>query len=189
MKHKKKTFLNVLLILFVLSFFVTPLGYQGKLLLNKIFAQSPEIISEADRSRLANYNWRLKDEQWDYFSFNKSQGRVVIVLFWASWKLPSCEAEMKSIEKLYKKYKGQIDFYLITNEERPPVEEFVDRHEITAPITYLIIGDKTPLDIPEPPASYIIDKNGTIVSFNERVSDWNSTKTRELLDILVTATP
>jgi len=143
MKHKTKTFLNVLLILFVLSFFVTPLGYQGKLLLNKIFAQSPEIISEADRSRLANYNWRLKD----------------------------------------------IDFYLITNEERPPVEEFVDRHEITAPITYLIIGDKTPLDIPEPPASYIIDKNGTIVSFNERVSDWNSTKTRELLDKLVTATP
>jgi len=118
MKHKKKTFFNVLLILFVLSFFVTPLGYQGKLLLNKI-----------------------------------------------------------------------IDFYLITNEERPPVEEFVDRHEITAPITYLIIGDKTPLDIPEPPASYIIDKNGTIVSFNERVSDWNSTKTRELLDKLVTATP
>ncbi len=187
MKRNKRTILNVLLILFVLSFFVTPLGYQGKLLLNALFARTPEFIPETNRKKLENYDWRLKDENWDFFSFEKSQGRVAIIVFWASWKLPACEAEIKSIEKLYVDYKGKIDFYLITNEEQQPVEEFVQEHKITAPITYLIIGDKSPLEIPKPPASYIIDKSGGIVSFEEEISDWNTAKTRKLLDQLITA--
>jgi len=187
MKFNKKSFLNLLLILFVLSFFVTPLGYQGKLLLNRIFAQSPTAILASNQEVLPDYNWRLKDANWDFFSFEKSKGRVAIVVFWASWKLPACEAEITSVEKLYKDYKGKIDFYLITNEERPPVEEFVQRHEITAPITYLIIGDRSPLEIFEPPSSYIINKNGGIVSVQEGISDWNSSKTRELLDGLIAA--
>ncbi len=185
MKISKKTVLNIVLILFVLSFFVTPLGYQGKLLLNRLFARTPEFVSKSDREKIENYDWRLKDEKWDFFSFEKSKGRVAIVIFWASWKLPACEAEMKSVEKLYKDYQGEIDFYLITNEERPPVEAFVEKHSITAPITYLIIGDKSPLQIPEPPASYIIDKQGGIAAYKEGISDWGTKKTRELLDGLL----
>ena len=187
MKFTKKTLLNLLLILFVLSFFVTPLGYQGKLLLNRVFAQPPKMIVATNQKIIPDYDWRLKNADWDFFSFEKSKGRVAIILFWASWKLPACEAEITSVEKLYRDYKGKIDFYLITNEEREPVEEFVERHEITAPITYLIIGDKSPLEIPEPPASYIINKNGGIVSFKEGISDWNNSKTRKLLDELISA--
>lgn len=185
MKVTKKTILNIAVMLFILSFFVTPLGYQGKLLLNNLFARSPEFISKSDRMVIADYNWRLKDEQWDFFSFTKSEGRVAIIVFWASWKLPACEAEMKSIEKLYKDYKGRVDFYLISNEERPPVELFVAEHEITAPITYLIIGDKSPLDILKPPASYILDKHGGIAAFKEGISDWNTPTTRKFLDTLL----
>ena len=185
MKFSKKTFLNLLLILFVLSFFVTPLGYQGKLLLNRIFSQAPKTIAKAERELLPDYDWRLKDANWDFFSFEQSKGRVAIVVFWASWKLPACEAEITSIEKLYRDYKGKVDFYLITNEERPPVEEFVTRHEITAPITYLIIGDKSPLEVLEPPSSYIIGKNGEVVAKMDGISDWNSEKTRDLLDELL----
>ncbi len=185
MKISKKTVLNILLILFVLSFFVTPLGYQGKLLLNRLFAGTPEFISKSAREQIENYDWRLKDEQWDFFSFDKSKGRVAIVVFWASWKLPACEAEMKSVEKLYRDYGDKVDFYLITNEERPPVKLFIDKHEITAPITYLIIGDKSPMQIPEPPASYILDKQGGIAAYKEGISDWNTKKTREFLDGLL----
>ncbi|NKI33503.1 TlpA family protein disulfide reductase [Croceivirga thetidis] len=185
MKLSKKTFLNVLLILFILSFFVTPLGYYGKLFLNQLFAQSPEIIPEEQREVLADYNWRLKNEEWDFFSFEKSKGKVAIVVFWASWKLPACEAEMRGLQKLYDDYKGKVDFYAITNEERPPVEEFAEKVKITMPITYLIIGDKSPLEIKEPPASYIINKAGEIVASKEGISDWNSKKVRTLLDTLL----
>lgn len=187
MKLNKKTVLNVLLILFILSFFVTPLGYQGKLFLNQLFAQSPEIIPMEQREVLADYDWRLKDEEWEFFSFNRSKGKVAIVVFWASWKLPACEAEIRGLQKLYDDYKGKVDFYAITNEERPPVKEFLEKANITLPITYLIIGDKSPLEIKEPPASYIINKMGEVVTEEEGISDWNSTDVRQLLDSLVQA--
>lgn len=185
MKLNKKTFFNVLLILFILSFFVTPLGYYGKLFLNQIFSVSPKIIEESNQKTLADYEWRLKDEKWDFFSFEQSKGRVAIIVFWASWKLPACEAEMRSLQKLYDDYKGKVDFYAITNEDRPPVEEFVKKVKITMPITYLIIGDKSPLVIKEPPASYIIGKTGEIVAAEEGISNWNANEVRQLLDRLV----
>ncbi|MEO9511228.1 MAG: TlpA disulfide reductase family protein [Flavobacteriaceae bacterium] len=185
MKISKKTILNIVMMLFILSFFVTPLGYQGKLLLNNLFSRTPEFVSKPNRKVIENYDWRLKDEDWNFFSFERSKGRVAIIVFWASWKLPACEAEMKSIEKLYRDYKGKVDFYLISNEERPPVELFVEEHGITAPITYLIIGDKSPINIPKPCASYILDKNGGIAAYTEGVSDWNTSKTRTFLDTLI----
>ena len=43
---KRRTFWNLLLILFVISFFVTPLGYESKILLQRIFASSVDIIPE-----------------------------------------------------------------------------------------------------------------------------------------------
>ncbi|WP_343488402.1 TlpA disulfide reductase family protein [Allomuricauda sp. d1] len=184
MKLTKKTVLNVLLILFVVSFFVTPLGHYGKVLLNRLFSFSPSIIEETAREQIADYDWKLKDDEWNFFSFEKSRGKVVLINFWASWKLPS-EAELASIQKLYDRYKGQMDFYIITNEERPPVEEFMQKHEFTFPVTYLIIGEKAPFDILEPPASYLLDKKGNIVIKKEGISDWDTAEVQKLLDELI----
>ena len=181
---RKKTILNVLLILFILSFFVTPLGYYGKIFLNQLFSFSPPIIEKSEREQLPDYDWRLKDENWEFFNFQESKGRVVFINFWASWRLPS-EAELRSIQSLYDRYKGKIDFYIITNEDRPPVEAFMVKHEFTFPVTYLIIGDRAPLDIPQPPFSYLIDKQGFIVVEKEGIADWNTRKVHEVLDDLL----
>ncbi|MEM8509059.1 MAG: TlpA disulfide reductase family protein [Bacteroidota bacterium] len=181
---RKKTILNVLLILFVVSFFVTPLGYYGKLFLNRAFSFSPPVIEKAARAQLPDYNWRLKDEEWEFFNFQRSKGRVVLINFWASWRLPS-EAELQSIQLLYDKYKGKMDFYIITNEDRPPVEEFMAEHQFTFPVTYLIIGDRAPVDIPKPPFSYLIDKQGFIVVKKSGIADWDTRKVHQLLDDLL----
>jgi len=185
MKVKRKTLLNVLLFVFIISFFVTDVGYFGKIWLNRIFAFSPPIIEKEHRNQLANYNWQLKDSEWDFFSFERSRGNVVFINLWASWRLP-CEAELRSIQDLYDIYKDKIDFYIITDEERAPVEAFMEKNKFTFPVTYLIIGEKTPIELLEPPASYIIDKKGFVVVQKEGISDWDSTKVKELLDELVT---
>mgnify|MGYP003658128850 FL=1 len=109
---------------------------------------------------------------------------MVFINFWASWKLPS-EAEFKGIQKLYDEYGDLVDFYIITNEERQPVEEFMRLKNFTFPITYQIIGEPAPLDILEPPGSYIIDKNGYIVVKESDIADWDSKKVRELLNGLI----
>ncbi len=186
MKIKKRTVLNVLLIAVILSFFVTPLGDFSKELLNKWFATTPTIIKPENRGQLSDYDWRLKDANWDFFSFEKSKGRVVFINFWASWNLPS-RAQMDDIQKLYEKYEGRVDFYIITDEERELPEEFIKRKEYTFPITYLVVGDKTPIELLKPPGSYILDKNGRIAVHQKAISDWNNDTVYGLIDGLLAA--
>ena len=71
--NRKKTVLNVVLILIVVAFFVTPLGYYGKILLNRLFSFAPEVIEVESRKQLANYDWKLKDPNWNFFNFEKSK--------------------------------------------------------------------------------------------------------------------
>lgn len=185
MKVKKKTILNVLLIGFVLSFFVTDLGYYGKVWLNKLFSFSADVTTVSDRNSITDYDWKLKDAEWNFFNFEKSKGNVIFINLWASWKLPS-EAELESIQQLYDDYKGKMDFYIITNEERPPVEAFMEKHEFTFPVTYLIIGEKMPIDSEKVPSSYLIDKKGAIVIHKkEGIADWDNQKIYTLLDSLI----
>jgi len=185
MKISKKTIFNIVLILLVLSFFVTPIGYYGKIFLNRIFSFSPPIIEQSERQKITDYDWVLKDEEWNFFNFEKSKGRVVLINLWASWKLPS-EAELASIQQLDDKYKGKMDFYIITNENRPPVEAFMAEHNFTFPVTYLIIGEKMPIDSSKVPSSYLIDKSGNIVVYKEGIADWSTGKVYRLLDELIT---
>src|SRR5690606_33473068 len=180
MKINKKTVLNIVLILFVLSFFVTPLGHYGKILLNRIFSFSPPLIEETERKQITDYDWKLKDEDWNFFNFERSRGRVAFINLWASWKLPS-EAELASIQELYDKYKGKMDFYIITNENRPPVDAFMEKHGFTFPVTYLIIGEKMPIDASEVPSSYLIDKSGNIVIHKTGIADWSTAEVYRLL--------
>lgn len=185
MAIKKKTVLNITVILFILSFFVTPLGHYGKLFLNRIFSFSPYIVDEANRRQITDFDWRLKDAEWNLVNFEKSKGKITLINFWASWRLPS-EAELKSIQDLYDQYKDQVDFYIITNENRPPVEEFMQKHDFTFPVTYLIIGDKSAVEVPEkPPYSYLIDQTGTIVIEQDGIADWNTSTVRDLIDDLI----
>lgn len=181
---KKKTLINVIIILAIVSFFVTPIGHYGKVILNQLLAPSPKINEQDNRDKISDYNWKLKDEAWNFFNFDKSQGKVVFVNFWASWRLPS-EAELKSINALYETYGHDVDFYIITNEEREPVEEFMEKKDFSFPVTYLIIGEKAPFELPEPPATYIISKSGEIVIAQEGIADWDTPKIRELLDHLL----
>lgn len=180
---KKRTLKNLLLILVVLSFFVTPLGFESKVLLSRWFAPGPEIVKPEDRRKITDYNWRLKDEDWKVFNFSKSRGRVVFVNFWASWRIPSI-AERRGIQKLYEVYGDRVDFYLITNERKEPVLDLMKRRSYAFPVTYLMIGEKMPLDAKKVPSGYIIDKNGYIVAESDGIADWGTPEIRRLLDSL-----
>tara|TARA_R110000796_G_scaffold104102_1_gene213790 strand:- start:177035 stop:177595 length:561 start_codon:yes stop_codon:yes gene_type:complete len=184
MKISKKTVLNILLFAFILSFFVTPLGDYSKVWLNRIFSFSPSVTEETNRNHIIDYDWKLKDEDWNIFNFKKSKGKVVFINFWASWVLP-CEAELQSIQGLYNQYKGKIDFYIITNEEKEPVETFMKEHGLTFPVTYLFIGEKMPFEEIKAPSSYLIDKKGNIVIHKQGIADWDNSKIYNLIDRLL----
>ncbi|MBM1106499.1 TlpA family protein disulfide reductase [Aurantibacter crassamenti] len=182
---KKKTVLNVLLIGLVLSFFVTPLGDFSKELLNKWFATSPTIISVNKQGKIDNYNWKLKDANWDFFNFKKSEGKVVFINFWTTWHLPS-RAQLDDIQKLYDRYKGQVDFYIITDEEQSLPNEFMAKKGYTFPITYQIIDEPSPIKLLKPSGTYLLDKKGNIVIHQTAIADWDNNKVFELINRLLT---
>ena len=181
---KKKTVFNVFLIVFVLSFFFTDLGFYSKVWLNKIFLFSPNIIEIAQREQIKDYDWKLKDAKWNVFNFDKSKGNVVFINQWASWRVPSV-AELQSIQNFYDAYKGKIDFYIITNEERAPAEVFIKKNKFTFPVTYLIIGEKMPINSNVVPSSYLIDKNGYIVIYEDTIADWDNKKVYTVVNELI----
>ncbi|MDH3698751.1 MAG: TlpA family protein disulfide reductase [Flavobacteriaceae bacterium] len=184
MKIKKRTLLNIILFAFILSFFLTPLGYHSKVLLNQLFAGSPTVIPVENREQIADYQWTLKDPQWEFFNFERSKGKVVFINFWASWRLP-CAAELAGIQDLYDSYGDRVDFYIVTDEERPPVRAFMAEKKFDFPVTYMIIGEKAPFEVLMPPASYLIDKNGYIVIQEEGIANWDSSGIHALLDQLL----
>ena len=181
---KKQTVYTLAIIAIVLSFFVTPLGDYSKLLLNRWFATAPTVIPTENRAKISSYDWRLKDADWVFFNFEKSNGKVVFVTFWRSWHLPS-KAQLKDVQELYDSYGDKVDFYIITNEERAPVDLFMEEAGYTFPVTYLIVGDPSPMTPLQPPGTYIIDKNGRIAVHQTAISDWSNNKVRELLDTLI----
>ena len=181
---KRQTVYTLLVIALVLSFFITPLGYHAKVWLNTVFSFSPVEVAVAERQTLSNYEWTLKDANWNFFNFNKSRGKVVFINFWASWDL-RCEAELSDIDTLYDDYGEKVDFYLITNEERPPVDAFMAETKFDFPVTYLVIGSPSPVETEPVPSSYIIDKKGLVVVRTTEIKDWDNDRVRDLLDRLI----
>jgi thiol-disulfide isomerase/thioredoxin len=184
MKINKKSIINIFFIVLIGVFFIPPVAQESKILLNRILAFSPDVVKVEDREPVKDFDWKLKDENWDFFNFNKSKGNVIFVHFWASWRVPSI-AEAKSIQKLYDEFGDRVDFYLITNEEKAPVIEFMEKHEYTFPVTYLIIGEKMPFNAEEVPSTYIIDRDGFVAVEKYGVANWYSNDVRELLTRLV----
>ena len=136
---KRRTFWNLLLILFVISFFVTPLGYESKILLQRIFASSVDIIPE-NQARTIDFDWQLKDRDNKQFNFSQTKGKKpAFVYFFSSWRGISV-ADLYAVEKLYDTYKDKVDFYIITNELPTPVDEMMQKRNFHFKVTYLIIG-------------------------------------------------
>lgn len=184
MKIKRKTVLNILLIVFVISFFITPIGYWSKVWLTRLFTFEPETEQQSKMAHIPSYDWKLRDAEGQTFNFERSEGNVVFINLWASWLLPSA-AELKGIQKLTDEYKGKVDFYIITNEERYPVEEFMAKNKYTFPVTYRIVGEKSPIDTTQVPATYIIDRIGNIRIHQKGIADWDNEEVKDLLNSLI----
>lgn len=181
---KRQTVFTLLIIAFVLSFFVTPLGDYSKIMLNRFFATAPTLIKPEKRARIRDYSWKLKDANWKIFNFEEAKGKVVFITFWTSWHMPS-QAQLKDVQYLYDQYGDKVKFYVITNEERAPVELFMEKKGYTFPVTYQIIGEPSPLTLLASPGSYVLDKNGFVVVHQNAIADWDNNKVDKLLNKLI----
>jgi cytochrome c biogenesis protein CcmG/thiol:disulfide interchange protein DsbE len=109
-------------------------------------------------------------------SLESLRGRVVLLNFWATWCKP-CEAEMPAMERLHQTLAGG-DFELLavsTDAGRDEVVAFQQKMKLTFPIALdpskRVSNEYQSYRFPE---SYLIDREGKILSRYIGPRDWDS---------------
>ena len=184
MTFLKKHYKNLLFASIILILFLTPAGFQLKVLLHKYINFSPSEIAAEEQVTLSNYNWHLKDEDGDVIDFNEFKDNVVVINFWATW-CPPCVAEMESFQKLYDSYKNEVVFLFVANDKLEKVNSFMNTNNYSFPNYFEV--SSTPLELVSSsiPATYIINKNGKIVMEKKGSANWNSDSVRKVIDKLI----
>lgn len=150
----------------------------------RLISFSPAEKPLAEREILRDFNWQLTGLNGDRINFSRSQGKVAVVNFWATW-CPPCVAEMPSFQKLYEAYGNRVDFYFISSENPDRVARFLKKNEYTLPVQLQIHKAPDPLEASVLPTTYIISKSGEIIVDEQGAADWNDKKVRALLDRLL----
>ncbi|SMG52139.1 TlpA family protein disulfide reductase [Arenibacter troitsensis] len=184
MVPNKKWIVNGVFVLAVILLVLTPVGFKIKVFASKLLSTSAAMVKEGMQVSLDSYQWKLTDLQNRPFDFEAQRGRVILVNFWATW-CPPCVAEMPSMQKLYDDYGDKVTFMFVTSDDRQKVENFLKRKNLNLPVYYP--NSETPETLKSKllPTTYIINSKGEIVVAETGAADWNSNKTRALIDDLL----
>lgn len=120
-------------------------------------------------------------------NFEQYKGKVVFLNVWATWCGP-CRAEMPTIERLYQKMKDtDVVFVMLSvdrDADKQKINNYVSKHQYTFPVFQPsgLLTDQ--LDVPSIPTTFIIDKNGNIVSKETGASNFDTQRFIKFLNKL-----
>ena len=120
-------------------------------------------------------------------SLGSLKGKVVFLNFWATW-CPPCRAEMPSMEALYKRYREKGLEILAVNcqEEQEQVLDFMKNNGLSFPVPLDLDGKTSgAYGIRAIPASFLIDREGKIISQVVGSIDWNTPKIHAVMEYLL----
>lgn len=184
MRLRKSQIQNILLLVTIVVLLFTPLGTQIKVQLNRLLAFSPSVVAEQSREKVTTYKWELQDLDGLRYSFTETQGKVVLLNFWATW-CPPCIAEMPSMQELYNDYGDQIVFIFVSQEPKEKIQGFLEKHNYTFPVYQAISAPPTAFSHKSIPQTYLVDKAGNIVIDKNGAADWNSKSVRQTITELL----
>lgn len=183
-KFLKKNWSNILFFVLLLLVIIPQTRMPIQVFVQRLISFSPSETSEEKRETLQDYEWSLVHLDSEEVNFSQSDGKVVVVNFWATW-CPPCVAEMPSFQKLYDAYGANVDFYFVTSEKPDKVKRFLDKNEYSLPVYLQFFEAPEQMQASVLPTTYVLSKSGEIVVNETGVADWNSKKIRALLDGLI----
>jgi thiol-disulfide isomerase/thioredoxin len=184
MSFLRKNWGNIGLLILIALFLSPQTGVPIKVAIQRIISFSPSEVDKEDRKSLNHYNWNLTNEAGDSINFAHSEGKVIIINFWATW-CPPCIAEMPSLQKLFDTYRDKVSFYFVTNEKPEVVERFLQKKTYNFPVYFEYQQAPEPLQSTSLPTTYLISKTGEIVIEKVGAADWNSEKVKKLIEELL----
>jgi peroxiredoxin len=133
-------------------------------------------------------DFSLRDLDGNVRRLASFRGRVVLLSFWATW-CPPCRTEMPLMETLYRAFK-EHDFEVVA------VASDVQGAEVVQPfVTQLHLSFTTLLDttgqvtrlygVTSLPTTYLLDREGRLVTVAVGSHDWANAETRALISSLL----
>jgi len=180
----KKNRSSILFIAVLALLFIPQTGMPIRIFINKLIAWSPSELASEKQIQLETFNWPLETRTGEATNLNTSEGKVVLINFWATW-CPPCVAEMPSLQSLYDAYGTQVDFYFVTTDEDERVEQFMNKKGYDFPVQYIKYREPSALSTSSLPTTYVISKEGKIVMEKTGAANWDSKSVHATLDRLL----
>lgn|GEM_PF-59806 len=176
--QRRRKFLNIGLILITLVMLFSP-GVKTWVLQNLMKTglfnariRPKSIIPstqnpKSDAPFLGAPDFTFQNEQGQNIQLRTLQGKVVFINLWATW-CPPCRAELPTIEKLARHFKGNKDVvFLMLNEDNSKdysegkVQAFLDKNGYALPI-YRLMSGRPDFFKGTLPTTVVLDKKGRI---------------------------
>ena len=196
----KKTILAITFLLFavaLITYGIISYDKPGNTLLIKEKTGSPEIdrlLRDMGVTKVPHLappvDFNLLDLNGNKIVLSGLKGKIVFLNFWATW-CPPCREEMPSMQKLYTRFKDK-DFAMLAvslNEPASAVKKFFQDYNLTFTALLDSGGElMSPYGIRAIPATYIIDRDGTIIGKAFGPRKWDGQKAIAIFEHLISKT-
>ncbi len=168
------------LIIFPLLFIFSGLAQAQAPLANLLLVPEPE--------RHAAPAFTIENLRGGDVTLADYKGKLVLLNFWATWCAP-CLKEMPSMEKLWQKYKEQgLVVVAVSVDEgyKKRIQTFLKLYDLSFPVLLDPESEVSDLyKVSGIPASFLIDRNGKIISRLVGEADWFSDDAIQLVEDLL----
>jgi len=134
-----------------------------------------------------DYNFTIKDLTGNKMTFDQFKGKVVFLNLWATWCGP-CRAEMAAIQKLYAStQQDNIAFVMLSidkDRDKQKIVEYIKNKEFTFPVYQPSGYLSEQLKVPSIPTTFIISKDGKIMSIEIGTTNFNTAKFKKFIKSL-----
>jgi peroxiredoxin len=164
------------------------LTFHSLLLTTEASADNPSPYAIESLSGQKAPDFTLTDLDGKSVSLASHKGKVVILVFWASW-CPPCKDELQSLNKLYGMYKNRGLVILAVSSDRSlsTVKTFIAQN----PVTFTILFDEK-LSVSRDlykafmvPTTFVIDRRGIIFKKHFGEQDWTKPTLVKEIDALL----
>ncbi len=156
--------------------------------LNKIMlhVRRPSIVNKENSYQLrdSDYIWDIRSADGAPVSPESLKGEVIFLNFWGTY-CPPCLAEMPEIQRIYNDYGDKVRFILVSAEQQSKVDSFLEDKGYDLPSYFGGRNLPDALSVRSIPTTFIISRDGWIVSKKVGAADWDSRATRRVFDELL----
>lgn len=143
---------------------------------------------ESDPREPLDYNFNIKTLPGEVIDFNQFKGKVLFINLWATWCGP-CRVEMPSVQKLYDGLDhNKVQFIMLSldrDDAVAKINKYATKNNFTFPI-YIPSGSlPVQFQVSSIPTTFIIDRNGNIVSKKVGTTNFNTDRFKKYLEDLV----